>query len=418
MGKDKAKRSKRHAGLAEQILDDDKVKPSGRVKRNRRKIDEKDSEIVDTKLSARILDEARKQQDELEEEFGLSAARKETKLPISVQSDDDDEPDADDEQDTFYQQLELDDADEKVLETFMCPDATQRRTLSDFIMEKIRDKETEVASQMSERSARVPQLDEKIVHVYKSVGNILARYRSGKLPKAFKFLPSLSNWEEVLYLTNPDRWTAASMYQATRIFSSNLNEKMAQRFYNLVLLPRIRDDVTEYKRLNVHLYAALKRSLFKPAAFFKGILLPLCESGTCTLREAVIVGSVLARTSVPVLHSSAALLKLAEMDYTGANSIFMRILLEKNYALPYRVVDALVYHFLRFLHDKRTLPVLWHQCFLRFVHGYKEDISNEQKDALIEVVRAQCHPKIGPEIRQALVNSTPRDIEMETSTLN
>lgn len=55
-----------------------------------------------------------------------------------------------------------------------------------------------------------------------------------------------------------------------RIFSSNLKERMAQRFYNLVLLPRIRDDIAEYKRLNFHLYMALKKALFKPAAWFKG----------------------------------------------------------------------------------------------------------------------------------------------------
>lgn len=98
------------------------------------------------------------------------------------------------------------------------------------------------------------------------------------------------------------------MYEATRIFSSNLTAKKVQRFYNLVLLPRVRDDITEYKRLNYHLYMvsmtinkfwhartgnyqsivtftnqvhyyfqALKKSLFKPSAFFKGILLPLCE---------------------------------------------------------------------------------------------------------------------------------------------
>lgn len=41
------------------------------------------------------------------------------------------------------------------------------------------------------------------------------------------------------------------------------------------------------------------------------------QSGTCTLREAAILGSVLTKVSVPVLHSGAALLKLAEMDYTG-----------------------------------------------------------------------------------------------------
>jgi len=29
------------------------------------------------------------------------------------------------------------------------------------------------------------------------VGQILSKYRSGKLPKAFKVIPSLTNWEEV-----------------------------------------------------------------------------------------------------------------------------------------------------------------------------------------------------------------------------
>ena len=122
---------------------------------------------------------------------------------------------------------------------------------------------------------------------------------------------------------------------------------MAQRFYSLVLLPRIRDDIPEYKRLNFHLYMALRKALFKPAAFFKGVLLPLCESRTCTLREAIVIGSVLAKNSIPMLHSAAALLKIAEMEYSGANSIFLRILLDKKYALPFRVIDAVVDHFVR-----------------------------------------------------------------------
>jgi essential nuclear protein 1 len=27
------------------------------------------------------------------------------------------------------------------------------------------------------------------------------------VPKAFKIIPNLKNWEEVLYLTDPDSWT-------------------------------------------------------------------------------------------------------------------------------------------------------------------------------------------------------------------
>ena len=41
-----------------------------------------------------------------------------------------------------------------------------------------------------------------------------------------------------------------------------------------------------------------------------------------------IPGSVLAKNAIPVLHSSAAMLKMAEMEYSGANSIFLRCDLE------------------------------------------------------------------------------------------
>lgn len=81
------------------------------------------------------------------------------------------------------------------------------------------------------------------------------------------------------FFLEPSSWSAAAMYQGVRIFASNLKENMAQRFYNLVLLPRVRDDIDEYKKLNFHLYQALKKALFKPGAFMKGILIPLCEVG-------------------------------------------------------------------------------------------------------------------------------------------
>ena len=48
----------------------------------------------------------------------------------------------------------------------------------------------------------------------------------------------------------------------------------------------------------------------RPTPSAQGLLLPLCASRTCTLREAVIFTSVLKRTSIPVLHSAAALLRM------------------------------------------------------------------------------------------------------------
>jgi essential nuclear protein 1 len=44
-----------------------------------------------------------------------------------------------------------------------------------------------------------------------------------------QIIPSLNNWEEILYITEPDNWSAAAMYQASRLFISNLNAKAAQR---------------------------------------------------------------------------------------------------------------------------------------------------------------------------------------------
>ena len=45
-----------------------------------------------------------------------------------------------------------------------------------------------------------PQMDEKVLAVYKGVANILKRYTTGRLPKAFKIIPTLRNWEEVSLL--------------------------------------------------------------------------------------------------------------------------------------------------------------------------------------------------------------------------
>lgn len=424
----KVRKARLHQSLAEQILEANAPRPKSRSKVRKRKPEQ--GEFVGEKLTHEILQQARQQQEELEEEYGVAGTAKPTKRKrkkstsgAEVSLDPPGRRGSDAEEFSEGSDFEVEDGeyvqdycpkvseeDEEAIKRFMHEEKTPRKTLADVIMDKIRDKETEIASQMSDTSLS-HQMDDKVVAVFKGVGQILSKYRSGKLPKAFKFIPSLGNWEEVLYMTEPDKWSAAAMFQATRIFTSNLSTAKAQYFFNLVLLPRIRDDISEFKRLNFHLYMSLKKALFKPAAFFKGLLLPLCESGTCTLREALIVSSVLAKCSIPMLHSSAALLKIAEAEYSGANSIFIRTLLDKKYALPYRVIDALVFHFLRFKTDTRTLPVLWHQSLLTFVQRYKEDMSVEQKEEILDLVRSHhTHHDISAEVRREIVNSKCRDL--------
>lgn len=414
----------KNVALADQIEAVNSVKNKSRNKERNRRDD--DEEFVNANLSKKILKAARRQQAELDDDGEGSTPAKHVTLPPTVNdlnSDDSNDEaagsDDDLQPDTYYDNVEINEEDEAALRMFMSAKPERTRTLADIIKEKITDKHTELQTQFSDvETLKLQNIDPRIKAMYEGVRDVLKKYRSGKLPKAFKMIPHLQNWEQILYITEPTTWSAAAMYQATRIFASNLKEKMAQRFYNLVLLPRIRDDLAEYKRLNFHLYQALRKALFKPGAFMKGLLLPLLESGDCTLREAIIVGSVLARNSVPALHSSATMLKIAEMDYTGPSSIFLRILFDKKYALPFRVVDSVVFHFLRFQHDSRTLPVLWHQSLLTFVQRYKADISTEQRDALLELLRKQSHPTITHEIRRELQAAKCRDAEVNEAAVS
>lgn len=74
-----------------------------------------------------------------------------------------------------------------------------RRTIADIIMEKLTEKKTEIQTQLSEIEHDRPevQIDDRVVNMYKQIRDVLSKYRSGKLPKAFKILPSLTHWEHV-----------------------------------------------------------------------------------------------------------------------------------------------------------------------------------------------------------------------------
>ncbi|EMR61316.1 putative rrna processing protein [Eutypa lata UCREL1] len=314
--------------------------------------------------------------------------------------------------------------------------------LADLILAKIAAKES--GRDLEEDMPAVDEnyeLPPKVVEVYTKIGIILSRYKSGKLPKPFKILPTIPHWEEVIQLTKPDEWTPNACYEATRIFVSS-KPAVVRRFMEMILLDRVRDDIHETKKLNVHLFNALKKALYKPAAWFKGFLFPMVESG-CTLRDAHIISAVLARVSIPVLHSGAALKGLCDIaaleasagsEGGGATNIFIKTLLEKKYALPYQVLDTLVFHFLRFRSvdpasvregdvmdikggemaaTRARLPVIWHQTLLAFAQRYRNEITEDQREALLDLLLTHGHHKIGPEIRRELLAGRGRGVALE-----
>ncbi|WJX61438.1 hypothetical protein P8452_46530 [Trifolium repens] len=392
---------------------------------------QKDGELIDSHISSKIMKEALIQLKEVEDEeeakeenVTRSSFQRIEEKPNAVEDNDGDiddfpgfdeiqiklhemefgDDDDDEKQSQFGDADKISKEDEKLLETFLSKDPSVDKTLRDVMFKRLKESDVTVASE----DRPMPNMDTTILDLYKGVAKLLSRYTVGKIPKALKHIPSLQNWEEVLYVTEPENWSPNALYQATRIFASNFGAKKAERFYKLVLLPRVREDIRKNKRLHFALYQTLKKALYKPAAFFKGILFPLCESRTCTLREAVIVGSIIEKVSIPPLHSSVALLKLAGMDYCGTTSYFIKLFVEKKYALPYRVVDAVVAHFMRFENDTRTMPVIWHQSLLAFVQRYKNELLKEDKDNLMILLEKQNHKLVTPEISRELNHSRNR----------
>lgn len=86
----------------------------------------------------------------------------------------------------------------------------------------------------------------------------------------------------------------------------------------------------------------------------------------------------------------------------GANSFFIRTLLDKKYALPYKVLDGLVQHFMRFEDEERLLPVVWHHALLAFAQRYKYDIKDDEKAQLKRLLKSQYHAQVTPEIHREL----------------
>ena len=250
------------------------------------------------------------------------------------------------------------------------------------------------------------KFDPRVVDAYNVVGNILSTYVSGKLPKAFNILPSTENWEDLIQLTKPFNWSPQATYEATIMFSSNFGSDLAEKFYSKVLLPIVRNNIKTHKKLNIHYYNCLKKAIFKPSAFFKGIIFPLSEN--LTSKEAAIIGSILKKCSIPVTHSSACIMKLTTMKPGMGVLFFIRSMLLKKYAIPTKVKECLVKYFHGFIKsEQEKMPVVWHQILLTFVQFYKFDLNEEEKDLIREVVSKKHHHMISEDIYRELSYKAP-----------
>ncbi|KAM3084142.1 snoRNA-binding rRNA-processing protein [Clarireedia jacksonii] len=467
--KDVSRQGRRHNPLEDDLTASGPLKTKSTKRKSRH--EEEGEKFVDSKSSRRILRIGQELAEEAEAEDRPAKAN--TAFDFESRFEDEEEPqfgDDDgeewgDEEEEEVEEIELDPEDRDTFGKFFPAEddpsqilkqgwggdgggeqEEQGTDLTALIMDRIAQFEAKQAGQPGAHASGPPEdgfeVHPKILEVYTKVGLILSRYKSGKLPKPFKILPTVPNWENIIEITRPDKWTPNACYEATRIFVSR-TPAIAQKFMEMILLEKVREDIQDTNHLNVHLFKALKKGLYKPAAFFKGFLFPLVASGTCTLREARIISGVLVRVSIPVLHSAAAIKGLCDIaaqessagtEGGGATNIFIKALLDKKYALPYQVIDALVFHFMRFRSvdpasvrpedlesgmdglkrsNDTKLPVIWHQCLLAFAQRYRNDITEDQRESLLDLLLTKGHNAIGPEVRRELLAGRGRGVVLE-----
>ena len=80
------------------------------------------------------------------------------------------------------------------------------------------------------------EMDEKVTAVYKGVGLIMKRFTTGKVPKAFKIIPNLQNWEEVslrLYYRNLNK--QIFNYLLSTIYNEDLKVSTMLSYFSTVL---------------------------------------------------------------------------------------------------------------------------------------------------------------------------------------
>ncbi|KAJ2903758.1 bystin [Zalerion maritima] len=467
---------KRHNPLEDDILATGPLRQNGHKKRKSR--DENESQHVDSKQSKTVLELSRilagEDQEDSEpgataqpDQFGLESRfgqGSDKEIKVEEEYEEWDGIDGNGGEDDEIEQAELDPKDREDFDRIFppnkeeddllkygwdgkpkdaAPEEGETRNLGDIIMQKIREVEGRQRQgthshhgQDAMEDDEDVELDPKIAESMEKLGLFLSRYKSGKVPKLVGVLPQAPLWEEYLEIANHPEWSPHAVERVTRTFISAKGD-IAATYLENVLLPRFRQEIGEFNKVHRQIYNAIEKSLFKSVAFFTGFLFPLVFDG-CTVKEAKVIASIMSQNKIPLLTGCVGLEKMCEVaaqeasstgELASASNMFIKTLIEKRYAMPFQVIDSLVFHFLRTRSTdpasvrpgdskddidakgvRLRLPLVWHEALHIFAELYKNDITEDQREELLDLLQTHGHPKFASATRKELLAGRGRGV--------
>lgn len=269
--------------------------------------------------------------------------------------------------------------------------------------------ETEINKTKNNSLEKTEQGDKTLTIVekcYKIIGEQLAIYTSGKIHSAFIILTRSPKWHEYILLTKPENWSKYATFEATKIFSTGLKMTEVPKFYEFILLPKILKHIEQHKKLDGILYQSLIKALYKPIAWFKGILFPLIQK-ECSNKVMVIVGSIIKRMSINVKYVMMGIrLMFTLKEENSVFFYFLCIFLDKKYKFTKEFIIDCINYFLKFSTCKKALPLMWHKSLHFLVLNYKDLINDEHRKSLQDLVTKKHHHKISVEILKNLFSTS------------
>jgi essential nuclear protein 1 len=204
-------------------------------RQKRKRTDVEGESFVDDKQSRRILELGRELAEDSEGQPSRPPTIENTAFDFDARIGEDTH-DEDEGGETIYEEwedegddeVETEDIDPKDLEAFNKfssirdeaddlvwpgesaePSGQGGTDLAALILEKIRQAEAGNGGDPEVQGGGDPddavELPAKVVEVYSKIGIILSRYKSGKLPKPFKILPTLPQWQTLVSVTVSSR---------------------------------------------------------------------------------------------------------------------------------------------------------------------------------------------------------------------